>query len=93
MKISNSPDSEIFFIKRQDVQEAIHSNLNLPWKICSRYIRYSRRDVLSDMLPVYESLLAYGDLRILLFSGKKMKKKEIYSGFSLLEIGFFFVTR
>ncbi|KXZ45430.1 hypothetical protein GPECTOR_55g336 [Gonium pectorale] len=55
-----------------EVQRALHANqtVKLPWRWtdCTRGIVYSREDLLSSMLPVYQRLLT-ANLRMLVFSG------------------------
>lgn len=52
------------------VQKAIHANTNLgyPWTVCSSLVNYSRDDLLSSMIPVYQQLIA-ANLRMLVYSG------------------------
>lgn len=54
------------------VQAALHANQTrkLPgiWMDCSSAIQYSREDLLSSMIPIYEKLLET-DLKILVYSG------------------------
>jgi serine carboxypeptidase-like clade II len=59
------------YLNTPAVQVAIHANTSLgyPWEDCSSIINYSYQDLLSSMLPIYQDLLAYGKLRILVYSG------------------------
>jgi len=55
-------DNEVeLYFNRPDVQAALHANttgdLPGPWTSCTQRIAYSRRDLLSSMLPVYDELL------------------------------------
>ena len=47
------------YLNRLDVQEAIHANTKLPykWSECSSVLNYSRTDLLTSVLPVYEFLI------------------------------------
>lgn len=60
------------YLNREDVQIAIHavpnSLHNRKWQQCSSTLNYSRSDLLTPMLPVYEELLNEG-LRLLVYSG------------------------
>ncbi|EFJ47842.1 hypothetical protein VOLCADRAFT_74841 [Volvox carteri f. nagariensis] len=60
------------YLNLPEVQRALHANqtVKLPWRWtdCTRSITYSREDLLSSMLPVYERLLQ-ANLRILVYSG------------------------
>ncbi|KAL4423355.1 hypothetical protein ABPG77_004286 [Micractinium sp. CCAP 211/92] len=60
------------YLNRPDVQQALHANVSGelpgPWQDCTSKISYSRRDLLSSMLPVYRSLLDQG-IKILVYSG------------------------
>jgi len=50
------------------VKSLIHANPNITWMGCSDIVNYSRYDLLSSMLPIYEFLIAQG-LRISVYSG------------------------
>ncbi|KAG1653581.1 hypothetical protein FOA52_008028, partial [Chlamydomonas sp. UWO 241] len=56
------------YLNLPEVQAALHA-LPRKWVDCSRYVQYSREDLLSSMLPVYRELLANAGLRILVYSG------------------------
>ncbi|KAL4448224.1 hypothetical protein ABPG75_005443 [Micractinium tetrahymenae] len=60
------------YLNRPDVQQALHANVSGelpgPWQDCTSKISYSRRDLLSSMLPVYRDLLDQG-IKILVYSG------------------------
>lgn len=65
-------DNEVVvYLNRPEVQKALHVRQPTTWADCTDYIQYSRDDLLSSMLPVYQSLIfSPGDpLRILIFSG------------------------
>lgn len=66
-------DSEVeLYLGRRDVQDALHANVSgkMDWRFetCNHNIKYSRRDLLSSMIPVYERLMKE-DLEILVYSG------------------------
>lgn len=66
-------DDEVeIYLNLPEVQRALHANqtVKLPWRWtdCSRNIAYSREDLLSSMLHVYEKLIQAG-LRMLVYSG------------------------
>ncbi|GAB4817359.1 hypothetical protein N2152v2_004405 [Parachlorella kessleri] len=64
-------DEVTLYLNRPDVQRALHANttgLPYPWITCTPQINYSRADLLSSMLPVYEELVKSG-IRILVYSG------------------------
>ena len=50
------------YLNRADVQKAIHANMNLPykWSECSSVLNYSRFDLLTSVLPVYDFLIEVG---------------------------------
>jgi len=50
------------------VKSLIHANASIVWTGCSDIVDYSRFDLLSSMLPVYEFLISQG-LRISVYSG------------------------
>lgn len=52
------------------MQEAIHADTHLgySWSTCSPRVNYSRADLLSSMIPVYENLATH-DVRMLVYSG------------------------
>ena len=50
------------------VKAAIHANASITWTGCSNIINYSRYDLLSSMLPVYEFLFDAG-IQMLVYSG------------------------
>ena len=56
------------YLNTPAVKEAIHANASIVWRECSNVIDYSRFDLLSSMLPVYNELIA-AKLRILVYSG------------------------
>jgi serine carboxypeptidase-like clade 2 len=45
------------YLNRAEVKAAIHANASIAWTDCSNIITYSRYDLLTSMLPVYEYLL------------------------------------
>lgn len=61
------------YLNLPEVQRAIHANVsgNLPgrWQDCTRKISYSRLDLLSTMLPVWERLIHTPGLRFIVYSG------------------------
>jgi len=63
---------ELYF-NRPDVQDALHANqsgkIPGPWKTCNEGLEYSRDDILSSVIPVYEKLLDSGSLDMLIYSG------------------------
>ncbi|GAQ88391.1 serine carboxypeptidase [Klebsormidium nitens] len=64
-------DEVAIYLNRPEVQKAIHANVtHLPyaWTGCTEAIEYSRKDLLTSVLPVYRRLLKDG-LRMLIFSG------------------------
>ncbi|GIM06742.1 hypothetical protein Vretimale_10995, partial [Volvox reticuliferus] len=65
-------DETEIYLNLPEVQKALHANqtVKLPWRWtdCTRSIVYSREDLLSSMLPVYDRLLQ-ANLRILIYSG------------------------
>lgn len=50
-------DSTSTYLNRAEVKAAIHALPNITWTDCSSIITYSRFDLLTSMLPVYEYLL------------------------------------
>eukprot|EP00850_Spirogloea_muscicola_P005258 SM000023S07714 [mRNA] locus=s23:1018730:1022593:- [translate_table: standard] len=57
------------YLNRRDVQEALHVHDSpRKWADCTDEIEYSRRDLLSSVLPLYPRLLE-SNLRILVYSG------------------------
>lgn len=60
------------YLNRRDVQDALHANTSGsipgPWTSCTDKIKYSRADLLSSVVPLYEELIDMG-LRILVYSG------------------------
>jgi serine carboxypeptidase-like clade 2 len=66
-------DNEVqAYLNRPDVQRALHVHALVNWSDCTDDITYSRDDLLSSMLPVYQSLIfspGSANLRILIFSG------------------------
>jgi serine carboxypeptidase-like clade 2 len=59
------------YMNRPEVQAAIHANesLGYKWEDCSMIVNYSRSDLLTSMIPVYQYLMAQPNLRMLVFSG------------------------
>lgn len=61
------------YFNRPEVRRAIHANkeggLKGAWSNCNRALQYSREDLLTSMLPVYQELLAVDGLDILVYSG------------------------
>lgn len=62
------------YLNRAEVQAALHANtsgqLPWPWQDCNHRVRYSRDDLLSSMLPVYDELLETApQLKVLIYSG------------------------
>ncbi|KAI8498460.1 hypothetical protein Bbelb_236620 [Branchiostoma belcheri] len=57
------------YLNRPDVIATIHAaTLPYKWTPCSTIVDYSRKDLLTSMLPVYKRLFSAG-LRILVYSG------------------------
>jgi serine carboxypeptidase-like clade II len=66
-------DEVEIYMNRPDVQAAFNANSSGhqqpgPWVTCTPRIEYSREDVLTSMLPVYDQLLGSG-LEFLVYSG------------------------
>ncbi|KAJ7549167.1 hypothetical protein O6H91_07G043400 [Diphasiastrum complanatum] len=65
-------DNEVeLYLNRPEVQVALHANVtDLPyrWSDCSDIVDYSNEDLLTSILPLYQTLLQSG-LQILVFSG------------------------
>ena len=61
-------DKTVAYLNTPAVKAAIHANASIVWAGCSSVVDYSRFDLLSSMLPVYEQLIAAG-LRMLVYSG------------------------
>ncbi|KAK9808334.1 hypothetical protein WJX73_003210 [Symbiochloris irregularis] len=62
------------YMNLPEVQAALHVNqsgqLPGPWSDCSSYLQYSRKDLLTSELPVWQRLLQrYPRLQILIYSG------------------------
>lgn len=61
------------YLNKPEVQAALHANqsgvLPGPWQDCTRDITYSRADLLSGMIPVYQEIMERADLLIWVFSG------------------------
>lgn len=58
-------DNEVaVYLNRPDVQAAMHANttglIPGPWADCTDLVDYSRKDLLTSMLPVYKELLKTG---------------------------------
>lgn len=58
-------DNEVaVYLNRPDVQAAMHANttglIPGPWADCTELVDYSRKDLLTSMLPVYKELLKTG---------------------------------
>lgn len=67
-------DNEVeIYLNRPDVQQALHANvsgtLEGPWHTCTGTIEYSRDDVLTSMLGVWDDLLHRNSIRLLVYSG------------------------
>jgi len=64
-------DAVTKYMNRKDVQEAIHARTDLgyPWATCSPFLNYSRADLLSSMLPIYESMVYEHKIDIMVYSG------------------------
>eukprot|EP00762_Andalucia_godoyi_P000696 ANDGO_05336.mRNA.1 Serine carboxypeptidase 24 len=57
------------YMNRQDVQHAIHATDSyVPWTDCSNLVQYSYKDLLTSVVPVYQSLLTSG-IRMIIYSG------------------------
>lgn len=57
------------YLNRKDVQQAIHArDIGRPWRDCSNIVDYSREDLLTSMIPVYQDLLKTG-IRMMVYSG------------------------
>jgi hypothetical protein len=61
-------DKTTAYLNNAAVKAAIHANASITWAGCSSIINYSRFDLLSSMLPVYEFLFDAG-LQMLVYSG------------------------
>lgn len=71
-----SDDETATYLNRADVQTALHvdtgKTINREWSDCSPTLNYSRADLLSSMLPVYQALLQQDGadaLHVIVFSG------------------------
>eukprot|EP00296_Roombia_truncata_P007713 JP446164.1.p2 GENE.JP446164.1~~JP446164.1.p2 ORF type:complete len:468 (+),score=124.44 JP446164.1:42-1445(+) len=56
------------YLNLPEVQKAIHADIPYRWMQCSPFVKYSRNDLLTSMLPVYQALLKSG-IHMLVFSG------------------------
>lgn len=57
------------YLNRQDTKYAIHATQTpFAWTLCSSFLNYSRKDLLTSMLPVYRDLFEAG-IKIMVFSG------------------------
>ena len=57
------------YLNRADVQTALHASPTA-WSSCSSVVNYSRKDLLTSMLPVYKQIAQQGpNVRLLVFSG------------------------
>ena len=56
------------YLNTPSIKAAIHANASIVWSGCSSVVDYSRFDLLTSMLPVYNELIA-AKLRILVYSG------------------------
>jgi len=56
------------YLNIPEVKAAIHAEPSINWVGCSSVVNYSYTDLLSSMLPVYQSLLTK-DIKILVYSG------------------------
>ena len=61
-------DKTTAYLNNPTVKAAIHANASIAWTGCSSIINYSRFDLLTSMLPVYEFLFEAG-LQMLVYSG------------------------
>jgi serine carboxypeptidase-like clade 2 len=61
-------DKTTKYLNTPAVKAAIHANASITWSGCSSVVNYSRFDLLTSMIPVYQELIAAG-LRILVYSG------------------------
>ena len=61
-------DKTTAYLNNAAVKAAIHANASITWTGCSNIINYSRYDLLSSMLPVYEFLFDAG-IQMLVYSG------------------------
>jgi len=58
------------YLSRDEVKEAMHVNKDIKWTECSYKIRYSEKDGLESMVPIYQYLINGGyNLNILVYSG------------------------
>lgn len=58
------------YMNNPAVKASIHANATITWAGCSSIVNYSRFDLLSSMIPVYDELLNQEPpLRVLVFSG------------------------
>jgi len=56
------------YLNMPSVQQAIHA-LPTVWQDCSSKVDYSRDDLLSSMIPIYQWLLTNSNIRMLVYSG------------------------
>jgi len=56
------------YLNIPSVQQAIHAQPTA-WVDCSSIVNYSRSDLLSSMIPVYQWLLTNSNIRMLVYSG------------------------
>ena len=61
-------DKTTAYLNTASVKAAIHANASITWAGCSSVINYSRFDLLTSMLPVYEFLFDAG-IDMLVYSG------------------------
>jgi len=62
--------AEAVYLNLPAVKAAIHANASITWQDCSDVVNYSREDLLTSMLPVYEYLLTnWPQGRYLVYSG------------------------
>ena len=61
-------DKTTVYLNTPSVKAAIHANASIVWSGCSSIVDYSRFDLLTSMLPVYNELIA-AKLQILVYSG------------------------
>jgi len=56
------------YLNQKNVQTAIHAQ-SMTWSDCSNKVDYSRDDLLTSMIPVYQWLLTNSNIRMMVYSG------------------------
>lgn len=57
------------YLNRADVKSAIHANASITWTDCSSVVQYNRQDVLTSVLPLYQSFVRTPNLQVHVYSG------------------------